>query len=157
MNIVTESDIYNNYSYTSCVNWEIEKTPGIHLKKLEFNIHKPGTSLKKIDFNIIVNKDEIDDMNDNKIVYPSDDLADDVHNKIDYHNVQQEQTIHNSLYTIADNELQLSSNLEDPNEADDWKSTNSHKGKLVIAYNTKAENNTLHQKVFYALYIDPKC
>ena len=26
-NIVTESDIYNNNSYISCVNWEIEKTP----------------------------------------------------------------------------------------------------------------------------------
>ena len=26
-NIVTESDIYNNYSYISCINWEIEKTP----------------------------------------------------------------------------------------------------------------------------------
>ena len=25
-NTVTESDIYDNYSYTSCVNWEIEKT-----------------------------------------------------------------------------------------------------------------------------------
>ena len=26
-NTVIESDIYDNYSYTSCVNWEIEKTP----------------------------------------------------------------------------------------------------------------------------------
>ena len=26
-NTVTERDIYDNYSYTSCVNWEIEKTP----------------------------------------------------------------------------------------------------------------------------------
>ena len=31
-NIVTESDSYDNYSYTSCINWEIEKTPGIHSK-----------------------------------------------------------------------------------------------------------------------------
>ena len=47
-NIVTESDIYNNYSYTSCINWEIEKTPETRPKKLEFNINKPGTGLKKM-------------------------------------------------------------------------------------------------------------
>ena len=76
-------------------------------------------------------------MNDDKIVHPSDDLADDVYNNIDYHNVQQEQTNHNSLYTLTDNKLQLSSDLEDPNEANDWKSSNSHKGELVIAYDTK--------------------
>ena len=57
-NIVTESDIYNNYSYTSCVNWEIEKTPETHPKKLEFNIDKPDTGLKKIDFNLIVIDDD---------------------------------------------------------------------------------------------------
>ena len=44
-------------------------------------------------------------MNNDKLVHPSDDLADDVYNNIDYHNVQQEQTICNSLYTLADNEL----------------------------------------------------
>ena len=137
-NIVTESDIYRNYSHASCVNWETEKTPETHPKKLEFNIDKPETDLKKIDFNIIVNNDEIDDMNDDKIVHPSDDLANDVYNNIDYHNVQQEQTNHNSLYTLADNELQLNSDLEDPNEADDWKSTNSYEGELVITYDTNA-------------------
>ena len=46
-------------------------------------------------------------------------------------------------------------NLEDPYRTDDWKSTNSHKSELVIAYNNKAGNNTLHPKVFYALYIKP--
>ena len=103
----------------------------------------------------MVNKDEIHDMNDDKIVHPSDDLADDVYNTIDYHNVQQEQTIHNSLYTLADNKLQLSFDLEDLNEADDWKSTNSHRGELVITYNTKAGNNTICPRVFYTLYIEP--
>ena len=49
----------------------------------------------------------------------------------------------------------MNSDLEDPNEADDWKSTNSHKGELVIAYNTKAGNNTLCPRVFYILYIKP--
>ena len=94
-----------NYSYASCVIWEIEKTPAIHPKKLEFNIDIPETGLKKIDFNIIINNNEIGDMNNNKIVHPSDDLADDVYKNIDYHNVQQEQTIHNSLYTLATNKL----------------------------------------------------
>ena len=46
--------------------------------------------LKKINFNIIVNNDEINDINDNKIIYPSDDLADDVYNITNYHKVQQE-------------------------------------------------------------------
>ena len=88
LNIVTEIDIYHNYSYTSCVNWEIEKTPETHPKKLKFNIEKSETSLKKIDFNINVNNNEIDDMNNNKIVHPSDDLADDVYSNIEDHEIQ---------------------------------------------------------------------
>ena len=94
-------------------------------------------------------------MNDNKIVHPSDNLADDVYNNIDYHNVQQEQTNHTSLYTLVNNKLQLSSDLEYLNEANDWKSTNSHKIELVIAYDTKAGNNTLRPRLFYTLYIKP--
>ena len=89
LNTVTKNNIYNNCSYTTCINWEIEKTPEIHSKKLEFNIDKPETSLKKIDFNIINNNDEIDDMNGNKMVHPSNDLTDDVYNNIDHHNVHQ--------------------------------------------------------------------
>ena len=46
--IVTESDGYNNYSYLSFVDWEIERIPEAHPKKLEFNINKPETGLKKI-------------------------------------------------------------------------------------------------------------
>ena len=49
----------------------------------------------------------------------------------------------------------MNSDLEDPNGTDDWNSTNSHKSELIIAYNNKARNNTLHPKVFYALYIKP--
>ena len=60
-------------------------------------------------------------MNDNKIVHPNDDLTDNVYNNINYHNVQQEQTNHISLYTLADKQLQLGSDLEDSNEAYDWK------------------------------------
>ena len=104
-NIVIECYIYNNYNYASCVNWEIEKTPETPPKKLEFNIDKPETGLKKIDFNIIVNNNEIDDMNDDKLVHSSDDLVDDVYSNIDYHNVQQEQTMYNNLYTLANDEL----------------------------------------------------
>ena len=48
----------------------------------------------------------------------------------------------------------MSSNLEDLNETDDWNSTNSHKGELVIAYNTNTGNNTLRPRIFYALYIE---
>ena len=85
-NTVTESYIYNNYSYTSCVYWEIEKTPKTHLKKLEFNINKPEIGLKQIDFNINVINTEIDDVNDKKVVHPSDDLIDD-----DYSNIEDQE------------------------------------------------------------------
>ena len=63
LDLVTESDVYDNYSYASCVDWEIEKTPKAHPKKLKFNIDKPETDLKKIDFSIIINNDEINDRN----------------------------------------------------------------------------------------------
>ena len=66
LNTVTEKYIYNNYSFTSYVNWEIEKTPETHWKKLEFNIDKPEIGLKKVDLNVNLNDDEIDDMNDKK-------------------------------------------------------------------------------------------
>ena len=83
-NTATESEIYYNYSYTSRINWEIEKTPETHLKKIEFNIDKPETGLKKIYFNIIANNNEMDDMNDDEIVHPSDDLDNDIYHNIDH-------------------------------------------------------------------------
>ena len=88
LNTVTESDIYDNYSYTSCVNLEIEKTPETPLKKLEFNINKPEIGLKKKYFNIITNSNEIDDMNNNKMVYPSNNLTNDVYSDTYHQNVQ---------------------------------------------------------------------
>ena len=103
-------------SYTSYVNWEIEKTPETPSKKLEFNINKPKAGLKKIDFNIITNNDEINDMNNDKMVCPNANLTNDVYNNTNHQNVQQEQTTHNSLYTLANYKLQLSSDLEDPIE-----------------------------------------
>ena len=111
-NTVTESDIYNNYSYTSCVNWEIEKTSETPSKKLEFYIDNPETGLKKTDFNIITNKDEIDDMNNDNRDHYNNDLTDDMYNNIDHNNVDQKQTNHNSLYTLTNNKLQLNSDLE---------------------------------------------
>ena len=78
-------------------------------------------------------------MDDDKMFYPCDDLADNIYSNIEDHN---------SLYTLAGKELQLSSNLEDPNIDNDWKSTNSHKSQPVIAHNTKAGNNTLRQGIF---------
>ena len=113
LNIVAENDIYGNYSYTSCVNWEIEKTPETPQKRLEFNINKPETGLKKKDFNIIPNSNEIDDMNDDNMVCHSDNLTNDVYSNTNHKNVQQEQTTHHSLYPLANSELQLNYDLED--------------------------------------------
>ena len=94
-------------------------------------------------------------MNDDKIVHTSDYLADDMYNNIDHQTAQQKQINHNSLYTLADNEIQSSSDLEDQNEAVDWKSTNGHKGELVVAYDNKVKNRTLRPRIFYALYVRP--
>ena len=77
VDVFTESDIYNNYSYASFADWEIEKTPEANPKKLEFSINKPETDLKKIDFNINVSDDEINDMNNKEAVHPNSDLTDD--------------------------------------------------------------------------------
>ena len=46
-NTVTECDIYNKHSYTSRINWDFEKTPETHSKKLEFNIDKPETGRRR--------------------------------------------------------------------------------------------------------------
>ena len=78
-----------------------------------------------------------------------------MYNNIDHQTAQQKQTNHNSLYTLANNEIQLSSDLENQNEAVDWKSTNSHKGEQVITYNNKVGNRKPRPRVFYALYIKP--
>ena len=114
-------------------------------KKLEFYIDNPETGLKKTYFNIITNYDEIDDMNDNKINCYNDNPT----------NVVYSWTTNDSLYRLADYELQLNYDLEKLYRTDDWKSTNSHKGKLVIAYYTTVGYKTLHPRVFYALYIGP--
>ena len=47
LDVYTESDIWDNYSYVSYVDWEIEKTPEANAKKLEFNVDKPEIDLKR--------------------------------------------------------------------------------------------------------------
>ena len=150
-NTIIESDIYDNYSYTSYVNQEIEKTSETLSKKLEFYIDNPETGLKKTVFNMIVNSDEINDMNNNNRDYSSNDLIDDMYNNIDHGNVDWKQTNHNSLYTLADNKQQLSSDLEDL----DRNSTDSHEGELIIADDNKVEYKALCSKIFYTLYVKP--
>ena len=113
LNTVTESDIYNNYSYTSCVNWEIEKTSETPLKKLEFNIDKPETGLKKIGFNITTNNNEIDDMNDDKMNCHNDNPINVMYSNINHKNVQQERTTHNSLYRLANSKLQFNYDIKE--------------------------------------------
>ena len=132
------------------MNWEIKNTSETPSKK-EFYIDDPETSLKKTDFNIITNNDEINDMNDDNRDHSTNDLSDDAYNHIDHDSEYLKQTNHNNLYTLADNELQLSSDLEDL----DWNSTNSHKGELLIAYDNKVRYRTPHPRAFYALYVRP--
>ena len=72
-----------------------------------------------------------------------------MYSKIVHNNVNQKQTTNHNLYNLADNKLQLSSDLEDL----DWNNTESHKGELVIAYDNKVGNTTLHPRAFYALYV----
>ena len=84
-NTVTDN-IYDNCSYTLCVNWEIEKTSENPSKK-EFYIDNPETGLKKTDFNIITNNNAIDDMNDDNRDHSNNDLSDDVYRQIDHDNV----------------------------------------------------------------------
>ena len=104
-NTVTESDIYNNCSYISCVNWKIKKTSDTPLKKIEFNIDKPETGLKNTDFNIITNNDKIDDINNDKMDNPCNNPINDVYNNINHKNIQQEETTNNNLHYFTNSEL----------------------------------------------------
>ena len=117
------------------MNWEIKNISETHSKK-EFYIDNPETGLKKKYFNIITNNDKINDMNDDDRDHSNNDLSDDVYNHIDHDSVDLKQTNHNNLYTLANNELQLSSDLEDL----DWNSTDIHEGELIIVYNNKVSD-----------------
>ena len=56
---------------------------------------------------------------------------------------------------MVENKLQSSPQLEDQNGTNDWKTTNKHKGELVMAYDNNASNKVLYPRTFYALYIGP--
>ena len=150
-NTVTDNDIYDNYSYTSCMNWEIEKTSETPSKKLEFYIDNPETGLKKTDFNIITNNNEIDDINYNNMYHSNNHLLNDMYSHINHNNVDWKQRNHHNLFTFVDDKLQLSSDLEHL----DWNSTDSHEGELVLAYDNKVGNKTLCPRTFYVLYVKP--
>ena len=62
---------------------------------------------------MITNKDEIHDLNADIRNHYNNDLTDNMYNSINHNNVDQKQTTHTSLYTLADHKLQLSSELED--------------------------------------------
>ena len=88
-NTVTENKIYDNYNYTSSVNWDIEKTSETPSKKLEFYIDNPETSLKKTDFNIITNNDKINDMNNDTRKHSNNDLLVDMYSNTAHDNANQ--------------------------------------------------------------------
>ena len=91
-------------------------------------------------------------MNNKEIVHPSDDLTNDDYSNIEDHETQHKWTNqHNSYYTLVDKELRSSSHLEDPNKTNDWKTTDTHGGELVVAYDNNAGNNTLYLRTFYLL------
>ena len=96
LDLFTESNIYDNDSYASYVDWKIEKTPEANSKKLEFNIDKTETNLKKIDLNINVNDNEINNMINQEAVHPSGDITNDNNNNIEDHETQQERIKQNN-------------------------------------------------------------
>ena len=49
----------------------------------------------------------------------------------------------------------MSSNLEDPHKFNDWKTTNSYQGKLIMVYNNNNESNTVSPRIYYTLNIGP--
>ena len=59
-------------------------------------------------------------MNNKEAVHPSVNLTDDNNCKIEDHETQHKQIIrNNSFYTLVENELQSSTQLEDQNETND--------------------------------------
>ena len=59
-------------------------------------------------------------MNDNGAVHPSNDLTDDYYSNIEDHGTRHKQTNrNNNFYTLVDNKVQSSSQLEDRNETND--------------------------------------
>ena len=89
-------------------------------------------------------------MKDNIRNHSNNDLLDDIYSNIIHDNVKKKQTTNHNVYTLFNNKLQLSFELEDLY----WDSTNNHKGDLIIAYNNDVGNKTLCPRTFYVLYVD---
>ena len=82
-----------------------------------------------------------------KVVHPSGDLTDDDYSNIEDHETQHKQiNQNNSFYTLVEDKLQPSPQLEDQNETNDWKTTNKHEGELVLAYDNNSRSNTLYPR-----------
>ena len=90
-------------------------------------------------------------MNDNTSKHSNNDLLDDMYSNTAHYHTNQEQTTNHNLYTITDNKLRSSSDLEDL----DWDITDNHKGELIIAYDNKIGNKILYPRTFYTLYVEP--
>ena len=140
LNLLTDNDLYDNESYAFDTDWKIGK--------------EPETNLKKIKFNIDVNNNEIDHLNDEDTVHLKHGLADDNNTDIKDCGVQHKQDYQRNCFgTPVENKQQPSHQLEGQNQANDWKSTNKHEGKLVMAYNKHSSNKTLHPTPLYGLNI----
>ena len=73
-------------------------------------------------------------MNDKKVVHPSNSLTHNDHSNIEDHKIHLEQTNQNIKFcTCVDNTLQLSSNLQDSDKTNNWKTANSHEVEIVMA------------------------
>ena len=84
------------------------------------------------------------------------DLINDDYSNIEDHETQHKETNqNNSVYTLVEHKLQSSSQLEDQNETNDWKTINKHEGGLGMAYDNNPRSNTLYPRSFYALHIRP--
>ena len=95
-------------------------------------------------------------MNNKKVGHPSGGLTDDKYMNIKDHETQNKRTNQNNrCYTLFDNELQSSPQLEDPNKTYDWKTTNNYEDELVMAYNNNSKSSTLYPRTLYVLYIGP--
>ena len=75
----------------------------------------------------------------------------DMYSNTTHYHTNQEQTTNHDLYTITDNKLRSSFDLDDI----DWDTTDDHKGELIIAYENKTGSKILCPRTFYALYIEP--
>ena len=88
--------------------------------KLEFNIGKPETDLKKIVSTSTSMTMRSKIWKNKEADHPSNDLTNDNNSNIEDHGTQLKRiNQNNSLYTIVENKLQLSPQLDNQNETND--------------------------------------